>query len=147
MRLRPLLLAAAAAVTGCASIPKPHFDAIYPGMPSREVVDAMRGGPNRAQEFSDGSTAWYYGEDQCVLIRDDKVVAKERTEVDTSVDTGVVSLKNSRKALCAPQGMAEARNEQQIETPFGSFKGTIDPEAIKNTVIKTKDELLGGSSK
>jgi hypothetical protein len=41
--------------------------------------------------------------------------------------------------------MAEAKNEQEIDTPVGTFKGSIDPKAIKNKVIKTKDELVGDS--
>lgn len=148
MHLRPLLLAAAAAaVTGCASSPKPNFDAIYPGMHSQQVVEAMQGGPSRAREFGEGSTAWYYGEDQCVLMREDKVVSKERTQENTSVDAVVVSLKNSTKAMCAPPGMGEARSEQEIDTPIGTFKGTIDPAAIKNKVIETKKELVGDSPK
>ena len=148
MRLRPLLLAAAAAaITGCASSPKPNFAAIYPGMHSQQVVQAMQGGPTRSQEFSDGSAAWYYGEDQCVLIRDEKVVSKQETQENTSVDAVVVSLKNSTKATCAPAGMAEAKSEQEIDTPIGTFKGTIDPSAIKNKVVKTKNELVGDSPK
>ncbi len=148
MRLRPLLLAAAAiAVTGCASSPKPNFAAIYPGMHSRDVVQAMQGGPSRAQEFSDGSSAWYYGEDQCVLIRDEKVVTKQQTQEDTAVDAVVVSLKNSTKALCAPAGTAQAKSEQEINTPIGTFKGTLNPGAIKNKVIDTKNELVGDSPK
>lgn len=135
----PLLLAT---TFGCASMQK-RFDAVYPGMSSQGVVETMHGGPTRAQEFGDGSTAWYYGEDRCVLIREDKVVAKERTQDSTTVDAVVVSLKDSRKALCAPQGSAEARHEQRIETPVGSFKGTIDPKAIKEKVIETRDTLLG----
>ena len=148
MRLRPLLLAAAAAtITGCASSPKPNFAAIYPGMNSQQVVQAMQGGPTRSQEFSDGSSAWYYGEDQCVLIRDEKVVSKQETQENTSVDAVVVSLKNSTKATCAPPGMAEAKSEQEIDTPIGTFKGSINPGAIKDKVIETKNELVGDSPK
>jgi hypothetical protein len=146
LRLRPLLLVAAA-VTGCASSPKPNFNAIYPGMHSQQVVEAMLSGPSRSQEFSDGSAAWYYGEDQCVLIRDEKVISKQQTQENTSVDAFVVSLKNSTKATCAPEGMAEAKHEQEIDTPVGTFKGTIDPKAIKNKMIKAKDELVGDSPK
>ncbi len=148
MSLRPLLCAAAvAAVAGCASSPKPNFDAIYPGMHSRQVVEAMQGGPSRAQEFGDGSSAWYYGEDQCVLIREDKVVSKERTQENTTVDAVVVSLKNSRKASCAPPGLAKERNEQEIDTPIGTFKGSINPGAIKKKVVDTKNKLAGDDPK
>jgi outer membrane protein assembly factor BamE (lipoprotein component of BamABCDE complex) len=148
LHLRPLLLAAAAAaITGCASSPKPNFSAVYPGMHSQQVVAAMQGGPTRSQEFSDGSAAWYYGEDQCVLIRDEKVISKQETQENTSVDAVVVSLKNSTKATCAPAGMAEAKSEQEIDTPVGTFKGSINPGAIKDKMIKTKNELVGDSVK
>lgn len=101
MRLPPLLLAVAALATGCASSPKPNFQAIYPGMHTRQVVEAMRSGPSRAQEFGDGSSAWYYGEDQCVLIRDEKVVSKQQTQESTtpvgtfqgSIDTDAIKEK------------------------------------------------------
>ena len=147
MRLRLLVLATAtAAASGCASTPKPDFQAIYPGMHSRQVVEAMHGGPSRAQEFGDGSSAWYYGDDRCVLIRDEKVVSKQQTQESTSVDAVVVSVKNSTKASCAPAGMAEARSEQEIVTPVGTFKGRIDPGAIKEKVKETRDDLLGKSA-
>jgi hypothetical protein len=146
LRLRPLLLAAAA-LAGCASSPKPNFAAIYPGMHSKQVVEAMLSGPTRSQEFSDGSSAWYYGEDQCVLIRDEKVVSKQETQENTSVDAVVVSLKSSTKATCAPPGMAEAKSEQEIDTPVGTFKGSINPGAIKDKVIETTNELVGDSPK
>jgi hypothetical protein len=146
LRLRPLLLAAAA-LAGCASAPKPNFAAIYPGMHSKQVVEAMLSGPTRSQEFSDGSSAWYYGEDQCVLIRDEKVVSKQETQENTSVDAVVVSLKSSTKATCAPPGMAEAKSEQEIDTPVGTFKGSINPGAIKDKVIETTNELVGDSPK
>jgi hypothetical protein len=147
LRLRLLVLATAtAAASGCASSPKPDFRSIYPGMHSRQVVEAMRGGPSRAQEFGDGSSAWYYGEDQCVLIRDEKVVSKQETQESTAVDAVVVSVKSSTKATCAPVGMAEARSEQEISTPVGTFKGSIDPGAIKEKVKETRDDILGKST-
>ena len=142
--LVPLLFAAAS--TGCASLHS-RFNSVYPGMSSASVVETMKSGPSRAKEFSDGSTAWYYGEDLCMLMREDKVVAKERTLEKTKVDAVVVALQDSEKAMCAPPGMAETRREQSIRTPVGTFKGTIDPEAIKNKVIETKNELVGDSPK
>lgn len=134
------------ALSGCASMHS-RFKNVYPGMSSQAVVQTMESGPSRAQEYADGSTAWYYGEDLCVLIRQDKVVAKERTEERTTVDAVVVSLKDSQKAMCAPEGMGQARNEQRIDTPLGSFKGTLDPAAIKSKVLKTRDDLVGDSAK
>ena len=146
MRLHPLILAATVLATGCASSPKPNFQAIYPGMHTRQVVEAMHSGPSRAQEFGDGSSAWYYGEDRCLLIRDEKVVSKQQTQESTSVEAVVVSIKNSTKALCAPAGTAEATSEQEISTPLGNFKGSIDTEAIKKKAQQARDEVLGKST-
>lgn len=134
------------ALSGCATT-KSRFNQVYPGMSSQEVAQTMEKGPSRAQEFKDGSTAWYYGEDLCVLIRQDKVVAKEQTQARTRVDAVVVSLEDSRKALCAPEGQGEARTEQTIVTPVGTFKGNLDPAAIKAKVLETKDQLVGDSPK
>lgn len=132
------------AATGCASM-NSRFNSVYPGMSSQAVAETMETGPTRAQEYGDGSSAWYYGEDLCVLMREDKVVAKDRTQEKTRVNAGIVALSDSRKAVCAPEGQAQARDEQVIHTPVGSFKGTIDPKAIKAKVIETKNELVGDS--
>ncbi|ATB32985.1 hypothetical protein [Melittangium boletus] len=139
----PLLLSAS---FGCATT-QSRFNSVYPGMPSRGVVETMEGGPSRAQEFGDGSTAWYYGDDFCLLLRDDKVVAKDSTQEKVSVNAGVVALKEVQKAQCAPPGTAEVQTEQMIRTPVGSFKGSIDPEAIKNKARETRDALVGDSVK
>ncbi|MCP3103469.1 outer membrane protein assembly factor BamE [Myxococcus sp. K15C18031901] len=142
--MRTLLLTAALAVaaTGCAS--SGGFHKLYPGMTSQQVVEAMGSGPSRAQEFPDKSTAWYYGDDRCVLMRDDKLVTKATTEERTSVDTPIVSVRSTSKALCAPEGYdAEARSEQEIDTPFGTFKGNIDPSGA---VKKVKNAVAGDSA-
>ncbi|ATB48712.1 hypothetical protein [Corallococcus macrosporus] len=136
MRLPFVSAALALAAAGCATS---GFDKLYPGMSSHQVVEAMGSGPTRAQEFPDSSTAWYYGEDRCVLMREDKVVAKATSEDSTTLNTPVVSVRDTSKALCAPEGHASAeQREQTIETPFGSLKGNIDPKAamekVKNVV-------------
>lgn len=140
----PVVLAAS---LGCATT-ESRFNKVYPGMSSASVAETMKGGPSRAQEFGEGSTAWYYGEDFCMLLRDDKVVAKESTREIVSMNAGVVALKDVQKAQCAPPGMAgEARKEQMIRTPVGSFKGNIDPKAIKEKALETKDALVGDGVK
>ncbi|WP_426752840.1 hypothetical protein [Myxococcus sp. Y35] len=138
MRL-PILSAALALVfTGCATS---SFEKLYPGMSSHQVVEVMGSGPTRAQEFPDNSTAWYYGEDRCVLMRDDKLVAKATSEDTTTINTPVVSVRDTSKALCAPEGYAtQEKREQTIETPFGNVKGNIDPKAAME---KVKDVITG----
>ncbi|WP_426730723.1 hypothetical protein [Myxococcus faecalis] len=122
--MRTVLLVAALAASGCAG--PGGFQKLYPGMTSREVVEAMGQGPTRAHEFPDRSSAWYYGDDQCVLMREDKLVAKSTTRERTAVDTPIVSIRDTAKAVCAPEGYAiETRGEQRIDTPFGSFKGSL----------------------
>ncbi len=133
MRFSFLTAALALVATGCAT--SGGFDKLYPGMSSKEVVEAMGTGPSRAQEYPDRSTAWYYGEDRCVLMREDKLVAKATSENTTTVDTPVVSVRDTRKAYCAPEGYAhEQKREQEIETPFGTIKGDLDPAAAVKKV-------------
>lgn len=134
MRSLFLTAALALAVSGCASTSS-RFEKLYPGMTSALVAETMGKGPSRAQEFGDGSTAWYFGEDRCVLMREDKIVSKATTEDNASVSTPIVTVRDSTKALCAPEGYAsEQKSQQEIDTPFGTFKGNIDPAAITNKV-------------
>ncbi|MFP2923808.1 hypothetical protein ACLESO_01070 [Pyxidicoccus sp. 3LG] len=139
MRLSFLAAALAFIAAGCAT--SGGFDKLYPGMSSQAVVEAMGSGPSRAQEFPDTSTAWYYGEDRCVLMRDDKVVSKATSEDTTSVDTPIVSVRDTSKALCAPEGYASGeKREQAIDTPFGTIKGDLNPAAA---VKKVKGMVTG----
>ncbi|NMO14053.1 hypothetical protein HPC49_29005 [Pyxidicoccus fallax] len=133
MRCSFLTAAALAfAAAGCATS---GFDKLYPGMSSHQVVEAMGSGPSRAQEFPDQSTAWYYGEDRCVLMREDKLVSKATSEDTTSIDVGVVAVRDTTKALCAPEGYAaKEKREQEIDTPFGTYRGNIDPSAAMKKV-------------
>jgi hypothetical protein len=143
MRLSLLTAALAFATTGCAT--SGGFDKLYPGMSSKQVVEAMGSGPSRAQEYPDQSTAWYYGEDRCVLMREDKLVSKATSEDTTSIDMAVVSVRDTSKALCAPAGYAtKEKREQEIETPFGTYRGNIDPSAA---VKKVKGVVTGKEEK
>ncbi|MFP2895565.1 hypothetical protein [Corallococcus sp. 4LFB] len=132
--MRSALLTAllALAATGCAT---PGFEKLYPGMTAAQVADTMGKGPARAQEFPDGSSAWYFDEDHCVLMRDQVLVAKSTTETRTAVHTPVASLKQQDKAWCGPPG-TDGRHEQRIETPFGTFKGSVDPADVTEQVRK-----------
>ncbi|MBZ4371842.1 hypothetical protein [Corallococcus sp. AS-1-6] len=130
--MRPSLLSAliALAATGCAT---PAFEKLYPGMTAAQVADTMGRGPERAQEFADGSTAWYFDEDHCVLMRGHMLVAKSTTQTRTQVHTPVGSLKDATKAWCGPPG-TDGRHEQYLKTPFGTFKGNVDPAAVTDEV-------------
>lgn len=142
MRIRHLLLAATvAAITGCASGPRPNFNAIYPGMTSQQVVQSMQGGPSKTQEYADGSNAWYYGEDQCVLLREDKVVSKRRTEEKETLSVvGVAAMRETHKAFCAPAGVAAPKAAQELDTPFGTVR---NPGAIVDGVKDTARDVVG----
>jgi outer membrane protein assembly factor BamE (lipoprotein component of BamABCDE complex) len=136
-----LLAASVAAVTACASGPRPNFNAIYPGMSSQQVVQSMQGGPSKTQEFADGSNAWYYGEDHCVLMREDKVVSKQRTEErETMSVAGLGGLRETNKAFCAPAGVAAPKSAQELDTPFGTVR---NPGAIIDGVKNTTREVVG----
>ncbi|MBN8232635.1 hypothetical protein JYK02_34470 [Corallococcus macrosporus] len=130
--MRPALLTAvlALATTGCAAR---GFEKLYPGMTAAQVADTMGKGPARAQEFADGSSAWYFDEDHCVLMRGQVLVAKSTTETRTAVRTPMGKLEDEAKAWCGPPG-TDGRHEQTLETPFGTFKGTVDPAAVTDQV-------------
>lgn len=141
MRFSFLTAALALAATGCAT--SGGFDKLYPGMSSQQVAETMGTGPSRAQEYPDTSTAWYFGEDRCVLMREDKLVSKATSEETSSLDTPLVSVRDTEKAFCAPEGYAKAKREQEIETPFGTLKGDINSSAAMKKVkgvMTGKDE-------
>ncbi|RKH34662.1 hypothetical protein D7Y13_33500 [Corallococcus praedator] len=140
--MRPSLMIAvlALAATGCATS---GFEQLYPGMTPAQVASTMGKGPAHAQEYQDGSSAWYFDEDHCVLMRDNVLVAKSTTQTRTAVHTPVGSLKDQDKAFCGPPGAeGNANREQTLQTPFGTFKGTVDPaavtEQVKNSVRSQK---------
>jgi len=139
---RHLLLAAAvAALTGCASSPRERFEAIYPGMTQEQVVKSMRSGPSKTREYADGSNAWYYGEDMCVLIREDRVVSKQHSEKRETLSVmGVASLNETQQAFCAPPGEPAPEAVQKLETPFGSVR---NPGAIVDGVKDAAQHVLG----
>jgi hypothetical protein len=132
--MRSLLLtsALALATSGCAAR---GFEHLYPGMTAAQVADAMGRGPARAQEFGDGSAAWYFDEDHCVLMRDHLLVAKDTSRTRVAVKTPVATLKDQDKAWCGPPGTsADTPRQQTLQTPFGTFKGTVDPAAVTEQV-------------
>lgn len=114
-------LLVAIAVLGCGGTRRASgFPQIAPGMTSQQVYDLMGYGPSKAQEFKDGSVAWFYGENACVRLREDLVVAKEVTENTSNVHTPWGGMTQKRVAQCAPAGEAVESSQTRIYTPLGS---------------------------
>jgi len=113
-----LFLLAACATSGG------KFGKIYPGMTSDQVAQTMNKGPTKVNQFSEGYAAWYFGEDQCLLMQQDKVVAKNVTEEKAEIEAwGLGGVTRSQKAECIPPGYkSTAKVERTIETPFGTVK-------------------------
>src|SRR4051812_4975197 len=84
--IRVLLLSALVLALGCSSSSK-RFEEITPGMTMEDVKKAMNQGPTRFETLAatgssatpSGYESWYFGDDQCVLFKDQKVVSKDVT--------------------------------------------------------------------
>jgi hypothetical protein len=109
------------AATGCTS----RFAKISPGMTSQQVNVLMERGPDRVRPYPVGEySAWYYGDDQCLLMQSDKVVGKSETEENSRVYTPVGNVTTETKAQCAPPGFEQpAQTETKVYTPYGG--GTV----------------------
>jgi hypothetical protein len=103
---------------GCASDSK-RFDHVEPGMTSAQVKDAMDSGPSKFGPVADtGYTAWYWGDDYCVLFKDDKVVSKDTTSEGTSGNVQGVEYKEQHKAAClAPGQTAQGSKDRSFGIP------------------------------
>ncbi|MBJ6765799.1 hypothetical protein JGU66_34020 [Myxococcaceae bacterium JPH2] len=131
MRTSRFTAICALALTGCASTG--GFDKLYPGMTAAQVAETMGRGPTQAEPYADGWAAWYYGEDRCVLMRDDKLVGKSVSEERAALNTPVLSVRDTARAQCSPPGVAgKPARRQEIDTPFGTIKGNIDPATLSN---------------
>ncbi len=99
------------------------FSKIYPGMTADDVAKTMGKGPNSVEPFKEGYASWHYGEDRCLLLKDDKVVAKDETTTKGSVDTPWGGAKERKLAQCVPPDQPKSKKiEREIETPFGTIK-------------------------
>lgn len=108
---------------GCAS----RFRQLYPGMSGAQVASTMESGPTRTEQFEGGYTAWYYGEDQCVLLQEDKVVSKQETQQGTAVNAPIISVRETLRAQCLPPGVERPeRREVDINLPGGSLR--VEPK-------------------
>jgi hypothetical protein len=104
-----------ATLAGCAG----GFSQIAPGMTSTQVNEVMGRGPSNAREFNDGSVAWFYGQDACIRLREDKVVAKEVSEHRGGINTPWVSFEDVRRAQCAPKAEEVDSGQLNVYTPVG----------------------------
>ncbi|HZH13065.1 MAG TPA: hypothetical protein VE057_01750 [Archangium sp.] len=108
-----------AVCSGCAN----HFKQLYPGMTGQQVAEVMTSGPSRTEEFPEGYSAWYYGDEQCLLLRDNTVVAKQETEGKSEVYTPLGFVREEIHAQCLPPGVSRPeRREREIRTPIGGIR-------------------------
>ncbi len=106
-------------MVGCSS----PFRHVYPGMTGAQVAEVMKAGPTRTEQFERGYTAWYYGEDRCVLLEDDKVVSKQQSQERDSVSTPFVTVNETVRAQCLPPGVERPqKREVEIQTPLGGIE-------------------------
>jgi hypothetical protein len=96
------------------------FRQIYPGMSGAQVAEVMKSGPTRTEQFDGGYSAWYYGEDRCVLLEGDRVVSKQQSQKGDSVNTPFVTVNEKIRAQCLPPGVERVpEREVRIDTPLG----------------------------
>lgn len=103
--------------TGCAHV----FERIQPGMTSADVralTEPEGVGPSEVVTYPPNAQAWYYGEDRCILLVDDRVVQKNLTKTQAvAVVPGVAAVSQTSKALCAPPGAEAPDNRTNIFVP------------------------------
>jgi hypothetical protein len=116
MRLACLAVVLALAA-GCAH----PFTKIQPGMTSadvRSVTEPEGVGPSEVVTYPPNAQAWYYGEDRCILLVDDRVVQKNVTKTqNVAVVPGIAQVSQTSKALCAPPGAETPDNRTNIYVP------------------------------
>lgn len=116
--MRLIALAALSLVaSGCAHV----FEKIQPGMSSGEVralTEPEGVGPSEVVTYPPNAQAWYYGEDRCILLVDDRVVQKNVTKTqNVAVVPGLAHVSQTSKALCAPPGAEAPDNRTNIYVP------------------------------
>lgn len=103
--------------SGCAHV----FDRIQPGMSGAEVrslTGAEGVGPSQVVSYPPNAQAWYYGEDRCILLVDDRVVQKNVSKTqNVAVVPGLAAVSQTTMALCAPPGAAPQDTRTNIFVP------------------------------
>jgi hypothetical protein len=111
-------LAAVPLVAGCAG----GFRRLQPGMTTSQVVEAMRREPTRTEQFEQGYAAWYYGEDSCLLLKEDTVVSMQESEAAETVLTPVGMVDERVLAQCLPPGVERPqRRAVRVQPPMGNI--------------------------
>jgi hypothetical protein len=112
-----ILLVVLALAAGCASQEK-KFERVVPGM-SASAVQKNLGGPTRFGQVADTSfSTWYWGDEYCVLFRDDKVVAKDSATTGKSGNAGPASYEEKTRAEClAPGEVSKAKTDRTVTVP------------------------------
>jgi hypothetical protein len=100
------LLVAVVSFPSCTS----HFARVGPGMTVGEVTEVMHRQPSRIEQHAEGYSAWYYDQDRCILLKDDRVVGKAEEVDQASVGTPFGGLVVTRPAVCAPPFEAQTAN-------------------------------------
>jgi hypothetical protein len=106
------------ALCGCATSSS-RFEKISPGMTADQVKTTMSDGPSRFETASDtGYASWYWGEDYCVLFRNDRVVSKNTATDGMGGEVKGVGYQEKNKASClAPGQTARSGTERSINVP------------------------------
>lgn len=88
-------------------------------MDADQVGKIMDVGPSRFEEIADTEySAWYWGDDRCVLFKRGRVVGKDSANIERRVEVGPGSYEETRNAQClAPGRMAEAGRDRIIHVP------------------------------
>jgi hypothetical protein len=119
-----LCLAGAVGLLGCASA----FSKVTPGMSAAQVNATMGTGPSTVTNYDESYAAWYYGDDQCLLMQNGQVVGKDESRRQNAAYTPIGTVQSVTKAQCAPPGAAGAAStETTIHTPMGGFQ-VSDPK-------------------
>jgi hypothetical protein len=107
-----------ASLAACASAQK-KFESITPGMSQDDVRRTMGEGPSRFRQLPDAQySSWYWGDDYCVLFKQDHVVSKDSTESGRNVSVGPGKYEEKRKAAClAPGQVVTESTERTVEIP------------------------------
>jgi hypothetical protein len=82
----------------------------------------MEDPPTRVAAFPDDYASWYYKEDYCLLVKDDKVVGKSESERRASSYVEGVAISSTELAQCLPPGLyARPTTLTQVSSPLGTF--------------------------
>ncbi len=118
-RIALVAVALALSLSACAGR---RYAQVSPGMTGAQVTQIMTEGPTKVVPYEDQYASWYYSEDYCFLLKDDKVVAKSESENRGSAYAAGVAVRAKELAQCLPPGVqAPTSTQVQVNTPVGTF--------------------------